>query len=117
MLSDKDAFLVSNGRCAFNLSYVLRNIGGGNAGPPATAAFKDVMHAGGGGVSIQSSLSQAAGTQQTINTQAYLPAPGPYALNLTINDGHLAPESNYLNNSFTIKYTLDTAKCMGQLTR
>jgi len=117
VLSDKDAFLISSGRCAFNLSYELRNIGAANAGPPAASAFKDAMRAGASVVSIQSSLSQDAGTHQTINTQAYLPAPGPYALSLTINDGHLAPESTFLNNYFTIKYTLDAATCMGRPAR
>jgi len=114
VLSDKDAFSISNGRCAFNISYVLGNIGPVNAGPPAT--FKDVIRAGippGGVVSIQSALTQAALTHRNINTQAYLPAPGPYLLSLTINDGHLVTESNYANNYFTIKYTLDTDKCMG----
>jgi hypothetical protein len=110
-LSDKDAFLISNGRCAFNISYVLANIGPANAGPPAT--FKDVIRAGAGTVSIQSALTQAALTHRNIDTQAYLPAPGPYVLSLTINDGHLVTESNYANNYFTIKYTLDTSKCMG----
>jgi hypothetical protein len=113
VLSDKDAFSISNGRCAFNISYVLANIGNGNAGPPAT--FKDVIRAGTppGVVSIQSALTQAALTHRNINTQAYLPAPGPHVLSLTINDGHLVTESNYANNYFTIKYTLDTSKCMG----
>ena len=111
VLSDKDAFLISNGRCAFNISYVLANIGPANAGPPAT--FKDVIRAGAGTVSIQSALTQAALTHRNIDTQAYLPAPGPYVLSLTINDGHLVTESNYANNYFTIKYTLDTSKCMG----
>ena len=112
VLSDKDAFLISNGRCAFNISYELANIGGGNAGPPQT--FKDIIRAGAATVSIQSALTQAAHTSRSINTQAYLPAPGPYALSLTINDGHSITESNFLNNYFTIKYTLDTSKCMGQ---
>lgn len=106
--------MISNGRCAFNISYVLANIGPANAGPPAT--FKDIIRAGippGGVVSIQSALTQAALTHRSINTQAYLPAPGPYLLSLTINDGHLVTESNYFNNYFTIKYTLDTSKCMG----
>lgn len=112
VLSDKDAFLISNGRCAFNISYVLANIGPANAGPPAT--FKDIIRAGAGTVSIQSALTQAALTHRSINTQAYLPAPGPYVLSLTIDDGNAIAESNELNNYFTIKYTLDTSKCMGQ---
>jgi hypothetical protein len=111
VLSDKDAFVISNGRCAFNISYVLANIGPANAGPPAT--FKDVIRAGAGTVSIQSALTQAAHTHRNIDTQAYLPAPGPYVLSLTINDGHVVTESNYANNYFTITYTLDTSKCMG----
>jgi len=116
VLTDKDAFLVSHGRCAFNLSYELRNIGGGNAGPPETPAFSDLIRAGTppGAVSTQSALMQMAGTNRTINTQAYLPGGGPHVLSLTINDGHAAPESNFLNNYFAIKYTLDSAKCMGR---
>jgi hypothetical protein len=114
VLSDKDAFLISNGRCAFNISYVLGNIGNANAGPPAT--FKDVIGAGSppGVVSIQSALTQAAHTHRSIDTQAYLPAPGPHVLSLRINDGHLVTESNYANNYFEIRYTLDTARCMGK---
>ena len=114
-LTDKDAFLISGGRCAFNLSYELRNIGGGNAGPPDTPAFKDVIRAGTppAAVSVQSALIQGAGTNRIINTQAYLPSGGPYVLSLTINDGHAAPESNFLNNYFTIRYTIDSANCSG----
>lgn len=100
-LTDKDAFLNSNGQCAFNISYVLANIAPVNAPGP----FKDVIHEDLNVVSIQSALSQAASSHRSINTRAYLPG-GGHTLALTINAGHAQPESNYANNHFDIKYVL-----------
>jgi hypothetical protein len=104
-LTDADAFLISNGRCAFNISYVLANIGPVNAAGP----FKDVIRSDASTVSIQSALSQAALTHRSINTQAYLDR-GIHTLSLMIDDGNAVVESNELNNYFTIKYRLG-GKC------
>lgn len=94
--------------CAFDVIYVMANIGTANAGPPAM--FKNVLRVDGGApVSIQSALTLAAGANQTIHTQAYLPM-GVHVLSLDVDDGNAIPELNEANNHFTLKYQL-TGKC------
>jgi hypothetical protein len=104
-LTDKDAFLNSNGHCAFNIAYIQRNIGLADALPP----FKNVLRADAATVSIQSAMTQPAGTQQTVHTQAYLPG-GVHTLSLKLDDGNVVVESNEANNVGAIKYQL-TGNC------
>jgi hypothetical protein len=108
-LTDADSLPGPRPYCAFNIVYILGNIGLGNAGPPDTATFKDVIRVDGVTVSIQSGLSQAAMTHRPITTQAYLPM-GVHTLTLDVNDGFVVSESNVLNNHFSMKYQL-TGKC------
>lgn len=104
-LTERDAFLVSNGACAFNISYELFNVGPVDA----TGPFKDVIRSDASTVSTQSALSQAANSHRTISTQAYL-SPGSHLLSVALDDGHAVPESNEMNNYYAIRYTLG-GKC------
>ncbi len=104
-LTEHDAFLVSNGACAFNISYELFNVGPVDA----TGPFKNVIRSDASTVSTQSALSQAANTHRTISTQAYL-SPGSHLLSIALDDGHVVPESNEMNNYYAIRYTLG-GKC------
>jgi CARDB len=106
-LTDKDSIPHARPFCAFNIAYVLANIGLGNAGPPAV--FKDVLRVDGTTVSIQSMLTQAALTHRNILTQAYLPM-GVHTLTLDIDDGNAIAETNEGNNHFSLKYQL-TGRC------
>jgi len=108
-LTYADSLVKPRPYCAFNIVYTLANIGLGNAGPPDTAAFKNVIRVDGATVSIQSALSQAASTHRVIMTQAYLPL-GVHTLTLDIDDGNAVTESNEANNHFAMKYQL-TGDC------
>jgi CARDB len=108
-LTDADALPGPLPKCAFNIRYTIANIGTANAGPLAYPLFKNVLRVDGNPVSIQTALSQAAGTSRTILTQAYLPK-GVHQLTLDVDDGNVIPESNEANNHFAIKYQL-TGKC------
>lgn len=106
-LTEADAFLQSNGKCAFNVSYDMENLGGTATITP----FKNNVLAAGAVVSIQSALALNAGETKQINTQAYLP-PGSYALQLKLDADNNISESNENNNVVAIKINLD-GKCMG----
>lgn len=97
-LSASDAFLVSGGTCAFNISYDLKNSGGAPTAPP----FKNRLKRDSTVVSIQSNLSLAVGENRTINTQAYLTS-GPHILGLFMDNDFVVAESNEGNNVRRIK--------------
>ncbi|HXM19181.1 MAG TPA: hypothetical protein VN934_10310 [Candidatus Tumulicola sp.] len=108
-LTDADAFLNNNGHCAFNIRYIYSNIGPVAALPAWKNALR--VDANSAPVSIQTiTLALAAGGTSVINTQAYLPA-GVHTLTLKLNDTGSLIESNYANNTGTIKYQL-TGKCL-----
>ena len=104
-LTGADAVTVNplNGRCAFDIWYILANIGPANAG-----AFKDVIKVDGTTVGIQGMPGLAAGASHLVMTQAYLPS-GAHSLTLDINSPVSVAESNYLNNHFALRYTLTGA--------
>jgi hypothetical protein len=104
-LTERDAFLISNGACAFNISYELFNVGPVDA----TGPFKNVIRSDASTVSTQSALSQPAMSHRTISTQAYL-APGSHLLTIALDDGHNVAESVETNNYYAIRYTLG-GKC------
>lgn len=106
-LTDADAFLQSNGQCAFNLSY-----GEVNLGPVATSpAFANRLRAGATVISQQTGQHLTAGESKSINTQAYL-APGDHVVSLMLDDGNVVTESNEGNNHFRVKVRLD-GRCAG----
>lgn len=88
-----DAVVVSGGRCAFNVSYDMRNLGTTPTGPP----FKNTLRLAGTDVSIQSALSLAGGESRQIDTQAYLDA-GTHILSLHLDSDNVVSESNEANN-------------------
>lgn len=97
-LSASDAFLVSGGTCAFNISYDLKNIGMAPTAPP----FKNRLRRDSTVVSIQSNLSLAAGETKQIATQAYLTS-GNHILGLFMDNDFVVAESNESNNIKRIK--------------
>jgi len=97
-LSAADAFLVSGGTCAFNISYDLKNSGMAPTAPP----FKNRLRRDSTVVSIQSNLSLAAGETRTIATQAYLTS-GNHILGLFMDNDFQVAESNEGNNIRRIK--------------
>ena len=97
-LSASDAFLVSGGTCAFNISYDLKNSGMAPTAPP----FKNRLRRDATVVSIQSNLSLAAGETRTIATQAYLTS-GNHILGLFMDNDFAVAESNESNNVRRIK--------------
>ncbi|WP_338847863.1 CARDB domain-containing protein [Massilia sp. W12] len=107
-LSEADAFMQSNGKCAFNLSYIVKN-----AGDMATEAkFRNQIFANSTVVSIQSNLSAGAGESRVIHTQAYLPQ-GDYQLSLKLDTDGQVLESNEANNQASIKLSFKGA-CQGK---
>jgi hypothetical protein len=100
VLGDADAFMQSNGNCAFNLAYDMSN-----PGKAATAAaFKNKVFANGKVVSIQSNQKLAASTSKIVPTQAYLPS-GSYELRLVLDSDNNLLESDEANNVRSIKVT------------
>jgi hypothetical protein len=99
--------------CYFALSYVLKNIGLGNAGPPATPTFKNEMRFDGFIspylIGRQYLQSLAASTSVTMNTAVYLPKPGG-EVDLLIDAGNAVAESDETNNIFFITYSY-TGNC------
>lgn len=97
-LSASDAFLVSGGTCAFNISYDLKNSGLAPTAPP----FKNRLRRNSTVVSIQSNLSLAIGETKKIATQAYLTS-GNHILGLFMDNDFAVAESNESNNVRRIK--------------
>jgi hypothetical protein len=104
-LTEADAVTVSNGKCAFNVSYDLVN-----AGPTATAVpFENYLRTNQAIVSKQTQLSLLANQTKVINTQAYLPA-GTFPLNLVLDTTSKVGESNEKNNALKVTVTVG-GKC------
>ncbi len=107
-LSPADTHLpVGNGKCAFNVSYDMTNVGTAATSP----AFRNHLLEDAVVVSEMSGLSLNAGETKQVNTQAYL-TPGAHVLTLRLDDGgaalaHEVLESNERNNVFSVKFTLD----------
>jgi CARDB protein len=97
-LTAADAIVVSGGRCAFNVSYDMRNLGTTPTSPP----FKNTLRLAGADVSIQSELSLAGGATRQIDTQAYLDT-GTHVLSLNLDSDNVVAESNEANNIREVK--------------
>lgn len=110
-LKTADAFLQSNGKCAFNVSYDVGNNGAAPAGP----AFVNRIYSGTTVISQQSGLSVDAGKTRQVNTQAYL-VPGASAVRLVLDADNNIAESNEGNNITEVKVTLDS-QCGATQTR
>jgi hypothetical protein len=105
-LTQADSFLQANGKCAFNVSYDMVNLG-----PVATSpAFANYLRTNVEVVSQQTGLSLNAGETKQVNTQAYL-APGTPFLALVLDKDHVVAESSEANNAFQVKIVLQ-AKCV-----
>jgi hypothetical protein len=105
ILTQADSFLQANGKCAFNISYDMVNLG-----PVATSpAFGNYLRTNIEVVSQQTGLSLNAAETKQVNTQAYL-APGTPFLALVLDKDHVVAESNEANNAFQVKIVLQ-AKC------
>lgn len=102
-LASSDAFLMSNGKCAFNISYTMENNGTAAAGP----SFVNRIYNGANVISQQSGLNLDAGKTKTVNTQAYL-SPGASTLRLALDAGNAVVESNEANNISEYKVQLDS---------
>lgn len=106
VLTQADSFLQANGKCAFNISYDMVNLG-----PVATSpAFANYLRTNVEVVSQQTGLSLNAGEAKQVNTQAYL-APGTPFLALVLDKDHVVAESSEANNAFQVKIVLQ-AKCV-----
>ena len=101
VLSENDAFLRANGRCAFNVTYDMQN-----NGDSTTAAFKNQLLAKDAVVAINSALTLNAGQSKLVSTQPYL-LPGSYGFALRLDAENALSESNENNNIVGIKVTLN----------
>ena len=96
-----DAFLTSNGKCAFNIIYDMANIGAA-----ASGSFVNQLLGGTTVISQQSGLSLDKGKTSMIMTQAYL-FPGRNELRLLIDSSHNVNESNEANNEMSLIVNVD----------
>ena len=104
LLDESDAFLVSNGRCAFRVSYDI-----GNAGSVATAPpFLNRTRASGDVVTTQTDLTLGPGETRNILTDAYIDA-GTHKLVLSLDDDAQVAESDETNNELTVEVTVGGA--------
>jgi hypothetical protein len=112
-LTDADADPQFKPYCAFTISYMLRNVGLGNAGPPATPAFHNTLlwenNPVYGTLNRQYALSLAASTNWTLHPMVYLLS-GVHRLYLNIDAGNDVAEANENNNLFYVTYRL-TGNC------
>ncbi len=79
VLSERDALLRGNGRCAFNFAYEVINTGSSLSG-----AFKNFLLVRDKIVAIDQSTALAPGAKRQISTQPFL-EPGTYALSLQVD--------------------------------
>lgn len=105
-----DAFLQASGKCAFNLSYDMENIGAATGKP-----FLNRIYSGTTLVSQQTGLMLNTGETRQINTQAYLPA-GTQMLTLELDADKTANDANRDNNVRKIAVFID-GKCDGAATQ
>jgi hypothetical protein len=96
-----DAFLTSNGMCAFNIMYDQANIGA-----VASGVFANQIFAGTSLISQQSNQSLDKGVSKLVMTQAYLP-PGTSQLRLVLDAGKTVDESNEANNEYKLTVIVD----------
>lgn len=96
-----DAFLVSDGKCAFDIEYDMVNVGKRMAEP----AFWNRVRSAGDVITQQSNLTLATGEKRIVKTQGYL-APGNQTLSLTLDDENDVAEGNESNNSFSVDVNL-----------
>ncbi len=104
-LTQADSFLQSGGKCAFNISYDMVNLGP----VPTSPAFANYLRTNVEVVSQQTGLALNAGETKQVNTQAYL-APSTPFLALVLDKDTVVAESNEGNNAFQVKIVLQ-AKC------
>ncbi len=102
-LKAEDAFLTSNGKCAFNVNYYVSNTGNAAAG-----AFLNRIYSGATVISQQTGLTLDKGKTIPITTQAYL-APGANVVSLRVDADNTVVESNEGNNSTQVNVTVDAS--------
>jgi len=108
-LTDADADPMFKPYCAFTISYVLRNVGLGKAGPPPTPSFQNLLLTDNddimGIVNRQYALQLAASTNWTLHPEVYLLS-GVHRLYLRIDAANDIVEWNENNNLFYVNYRL-----------
>ncbi len=100
-LDETDAHSVSNGHCAYRVSYGLVNQGPVATSPP----FWNRTRAGTKVVTQQSNLQLAAGEERDILTDAYIDA-GTHTVELSLDDDDQVAESDETNNRFSLTVTV-----------
>jgi len=91
----------TGGKCAFNVSYVVRN-----HFLPTHVPFTNRFKLDGQGVGANGNLFiPGGGAQKTLTNQIFLP-PGSHELALFLDDDGLIPEKDEPNNQVEIKYSL-----------
>ena len=101
VLDESDAFIKSNGKCAFNVNYDMQN-----NGDITTAPFKNYLTAKDAVVAINSALVLNAGQSKQVSTQPYLPT-GTFGFALKLDAENALAESNETNNIVGVKVTLN----------
>lgn len=102
LLTDSDSFLKSNGKCAFNLGYDMRNQGGVDTPVFLNRVFLDSQL-----VAQNTNLSLTAGQARAIITQPYL-TPGSHVLKLVLDADNQVAESNEANNTISVSVKVDS---------
>ena len=102
-LKAEDAFLTSNGKCAFNVNYYVSNTGNAAAG-----VFLNRIYSGATVISQQTGLTLDKGKTIPISTQAYL-APGANVVTLRVDADNTVVESNEGNNSTQVNVNVDAS--------
>jgi hypothetical protein len=105
MLNPSDALLMSNGKCAFNVRYVMANIG-----KAASTSFLNRLYSGTQLVSQQTGLSLKMGEVRQVNTQMYL-SPGLQTVRLMLDGDNTVAESDETNNSAQVSINV-VSKCV-----
>ncbi len=100
-LDETDAHSVSNGHCAFRVSYGIVNQGPVATSPP----FWNRTRASAKVVTQQSNLELAAGEERDILTDAYIDA-GTHTVELSLDDDDQVTESDETNNRFSLTVTV-----------
>lgn len=106
VLSDADAMVRVNGRCAFRVSYGMHN-----KGNSVTGQFKNYLVANGAAVAVNGQLTLAGSERRQVDARPYM-TPGSYELVLKLDAEDSLAESNEANNRAAIHVTVK-GRCDG----
>jgi hypothetical protein len=102
VLNDSDSFLKSNGKCAFNLGYDMRNQGAADSGTFLNRVFMDNQV-----VAINTNLALTAGQSRSLITQPYL-TPGTHVVKLVLDADNQVAEADESNNTLSVTVKVDS---------